>query len=147
MGVAISVTPIARATPGARTLFKIVDDWNAVCDDGTLHGKYAFRSEASPTAGGRRLNLALIEFHGDGTYSNLGYTVNTDGTITTGTLIANYHINSDCSGTLINLDGSVQGPIIALEDGSEFYFLRTAPSTLMLAAGTRVGKKERARCN
>jgi hypothetical protein len=66
------------------------------CDNSTLQGRYAFRSEASPVAGGRRLNLALLEFHGDGTYDNLGFTANTDGTIATGTLSANYQINADC---------------------------------------------------
>ena len=115
----------------------------ANCDDSTLQGRYAFRSEASPVAGGRRLNLALIEFNGDGTYDNLGFTVNTDGTITTGTLSANYQINADCSGRLINPDGTDQGPVIVKEDGTEFYFLRTAPSTLMLVGtGTRVGRHQ-----
>jgi hypothetical protein len=111
------------------------------CSNRTLRGTYAFRSEATPTTGGRRLNLALIEFHGDGTYSNLGFTVNTDGVIATGTLNALYSINADCSGVLLNPDGSVQGPVIVHEDGSEFYFLRTNPSTLMLVAtGTRVSR-------
>ena len=34
------------------------------CSNETLRGTYAFRSEANPTTGGKRLNLALIEFHG-----------------------------------------------------------------------------------
>jgi len=118
------------------------------CSNRTLQGTYAFRSEASPTSGGRRLNLALIEFHGDGTYTNLGFTANTDGVVATGTLTALYNINADCSGVLLNPDGSVQGPVIAHEDGSEFYFLRTNPSTLMLVGtGTKVtrghGDKDR----
>jgi len=108
------------------------------CSDKTLRGTYAFRTEASPTTGGRRLNLALLDFHGDGTYTNLGFTVNTDGVITTGTLTALYVINADCRGFLVNNDGSIQGPVIALEDGSEFYFLRTDRSTQMLVGtGTR----------
>jgi hypothetical protein len=111
------------------------------CDNSTLNGRYAFRSEASPTVGGRRLNLALLEFHGDGTYSNLGFTAITDGVVLTGTLAARYEINADCSGRLLNPDGSVQGPIIVLGDGSEFYFLRTEPATLMLTGtGTKVHK-------
>jgi hypothetical protein len=114
----------------------------ANCDDSTLQGRYAFRSEASPVAGGRRLNLALLEFHGDGTYDNLGFTANSDGTITRGTLTANYQINPDCSGRLLNLDGSEQGPLIVKADGTEFYFLRTAPATLMLAGtGTRIDRR------
>lgn len=113
----------------------------ADCDDSTLKGRYAFRSEASPVAGGRRLNLALLEFHADGTYDNLGFTANADGTITTGTLTANYRINPDCSGRLLNPDGTDQGPLIVKENGTEFYFLRTVPSTLMLAGtGTRVDR-------
>jgi hypothetical protein len=112
------------------------------CDDSTLQGRYAFRSEASPVAGGRRLNLALLEFHGDGTYTNLGFTTNTDGTIATGTLVANYQIDADCRGRLLNSDGTEQGPVIVKEDGTEFYFLRTAPATLMLAGtGTRIGRQ------
>ena len=108
------------------------------CSDKSLRGTYAFRTEASPTTGGRRLNLALLDFHGDGTYTNLGFTVNTDGVITTGTLTALYVINADCSGFLVNRDGSIQGPVIALEDGSEFYFLRTDRATQMLVGtGTR----------
>ena len=109
------------------------------CDNATLHGRYAFRSEASPNSGGRRLNLALVEFHGDGTYDNLGFTANTDGVVVTGTLAARYQVNADCSGSLLNPDGSVAGPIITKEDGSEFYFLRTNPATLMLVGtGTRI---------
>ena len=111
------------------------------CSNETLRGRYAFRSDANPTTGGKRLNLALLEFHGDGTYTNLGFTVDTNGVITTGTLTALYHINADCSGVLINPDGSEQGPVIVLEDGSEFYFLRTNPSTLMLVGtGTKVNR-------
>jgi hypothetical protein len=111
----------------------------ADCDDSTLHGRYAWRTEASPVTGGRRLNLALLEFHGDGTYTNLGYTVITDGVVTTGTLTANYQVNADCSGRLLNPDGTDQGPLVVKEDGSEFYFIRTNPSTLMLVGtGTRV---------
>jgi hypothetical protein len=103
--------------------------------------QYAFRSEANPTTGGKRLNLALLEFHGDGTYSNLGFTVNNNGVISTGTLDALYSINADCSGTLLNPDGSEQGPVIVEENGSEFYFLRTNPSTLMLVGtGTKVNR-------
>ena len=114
----------------------------AHCSTETLHGRYAFRSEASPVSGGRRLNLALLEFHGDGTYSNLGFTVNTDGVITTGTLTAKYQISANCSGQVLNPDGSEQGPIITKEDGSEFYFLRTNPADLMLVAtGTRIDSK------
>jgi hypothetical protein len=86
----------------------------------------------------------LLEFHGDGTYSNLGFTVNTDGVVTTGTLVARYQINADCSGQLLNLDGSEQGPLIVKEDGEEFYFLRTNPAALMLAGtGTRVDRTQR----
>jgi len=111
------------------------------CSNETLRGTYAFRSDATPTTGGKRLNLALIEFHGDGTYTNLGFTVNNNGAISTGTLSALYNINADCSGVLINPDGSVQGPIIVHEDGSQFYFLRTNPSTLMLVGtGTKVSR-------
>lgn len=114
---------------------------HANCDNSSLHGRYAFRSEASPTGGGRRLNLALLEFNGDGTYANFGFTAITDGVVTTGTLAANYQINADCSGSLVNPDGSVQGPIIVKEDGDEFYFLRTNPASLMLAAtGTRIDR-------
>jgi hypothetical protein len=104
----------------------------AHCSNETLRGMYAFRSEATPVSGGKRLNLALLEFHGDGTYSNLGYTVNSNGVITTGTLTANYQINANCSGQLLNPDGSVQGPIITKTEGSEFYFLRTNPPDLLL---------------
>src|SRR5262245_48782684 len=75
------------------------------CSNKTLRGTYAWRTEASPTTGGRRLNLGLLEFHGDGTYTNLGFTVNTDGVITTGTLTALYVINADCRGFLVNPDG------------------------------------------
>jgi hypothetical protein len=103
----------------------------------TLRGRYAFRSEANPTTGGKRLNLALIEFHGDGTYTNLRFTVNNNGVISTGTLTALYRINADCSGVLLNPDGSEQGPVIVHEDGSEFYFLRTNPPTLMLVVPER----------
>jgi hypothetical protein len=111
------------------------------CSNETLRGTYAFRSDATPTTGGKRLNLALIEFHGDGTYTNLGFTVNNNGAISTGTLSALYNINADCSGVLINPDGSVQGPIIVHEDGCQFYFLRTNPSTLMLVGtGTKVSR-------
>ena len=111
----------------------------AGCSNWTLQGRYAFRSEASPVSDGRRLNLALLEFHGDGTYSNLGATTNTDGVISTRTLTALYEVNADCSGQFLNLDGSVQGPIITKEDGSEFYFLRTNPADLLLVGtGTRI---------
>ena len=112
------------------------------CSNETLRGTYALRTEANPTTGGKRLNLALIEFNGDGTYTNLGFTVNNTGVISRGTLTAFYSINADCSGVLLNPDGSEQGPVIVHENGSEFYFLRTDPSTLMLVGtGTKVSRR------
>lgn len=109
------------------------------CSNETLRGAYAFRSEANPTTGGKRLNLALLKFHGDGTYTNVAFTVNNNGVISRGTLTALYSINADCSGVLLNPNGSEQGPIIVQESGWEFYFLRTNPSTLMLVGtGTKV---------
>lgn len=111
----------------------------ADCDNSTLHGRYALRSDAHPTTGGQRLNLALLRFNGDGTYDNLGYTVIADGKVSTGTLSANYQVNADCSGFLLNPDGTIQGPIIVKENGQEYYFLRTNPSELMLSAtATRI---------
>jgi hypothetical protein len=85
----------------------------------------------------------LIEFHGDGTFSNLGFTVNTNGVITTGTLTGNYEVKADCSGQTLNPDGSVAAVFITKEDGSEFYFLRTNPANLMLVGtGTRINRSQ-----
>jgi hypothetical protein len=124
------------ALVGLSTMFGLALPANAICSNESLRGRYAFRSEASPISGGRRLNLALLEFHGDGTYSNLGFTVNIDGVVTTGTLMARYQV--------LNLDGSEQGPLIVKEDGEEFYFLRTNPAALMLVGiGTRVNRTQR----
>jgi len=137
----MSQNVFSRAVFMGLSLLGLTSTIQAHCSNETLHGKYAFRSEATPVSGGKRLNLALLEFHGDGSYSNLGFTVNTNGVITTGTLTANYQINADCSGQLLNPDGSVQGPIITKEDGSEFYFLRTNPADLMLVGtGTRIDR-------
>jgi hypothetical protein len=139
----MSKSVFSLAVLGGFCLLGVTANAHAECDSSTLHGRYAFRSEASPTTGGRRLNLALVRFNGDGTYDNLGFTANTDGTIATGTVSATYQINADCSGTFLNPDGSVAGPIIVAEDGSEFYFLRTNPSTLMLVGtGTRIERKK-----
>ena len=56
-----------------------------------------------------------------------------------GTLNANYQINADCSGRILNPDGTDQGPVIVKENGKEFYFLRTNPADLMLVGtGTRI---------
>ena len=44
----------------------------------------ALRTDATPTTGGRRQNLALLRFNGNGTYDNLGFTVNDSGVVTTG---------------------------------------------------------------
>ena len=135
----MSKSVLSLAVFGGFCLLSVTSNAHADCDNSTLNGRYAFRSEASPTTGGRRLNLSLLEFHGDGTYDNLGFTVNTDGTITTGTLSARYQINANCSGNLLNPDGSVQGPIIVKKNGSEFYFLRTTPPELMLVGtGSRI---------
>ena len=129
-----NTSPSLNATASGNTLTS-----RQGCSNETLQGRYAFRSEASPVSGGRRLNLALLELNGDGTYSNLGFTVNTDGVISTGTLTANYEVNADCTGQFLNPDGSVQGPLITKEDGSEFYFLRTNPANLLLVGtGTRI---------
>jgi len=88
----MSKSVLSLAVFGGFCLLSVTSNAHADCDNSTLNGRYAFRSEASPTTGGRRLNLSLLEFHGDGTYDNLGFTVNTDGTITTGTLSARYQI-------------------------------------------------------
>ena len=109
------------------------------CSNETLSGTYAFRTDAHPTTGGERLNLALIRFHGDGTFDNLGFTTNTDGVVAHGTVSGLYIVNNDCSGFFLDLAGVEQGPFIVKSDGSEYYFLRTNPSSLMLAGtGTRV---------
>jgi len=116
---------------------------HADCSNETLRGNYALRTDATPTTGGRRQNLALLRFNGNGTYDNLGFTVNFSGVVTTGTLSARYVVNPDCSGALLNPDGSVQGPIITKENGREFYFLRSNPADLMLTGtGTRIDRMD-----
>src|SRR5262245_9865546 len=92
----------------------------ADCSNETLRGNYALRTDATPTTGGRRQNLALLRFNGNGTYDNLGFTVNFNGVVTTGTLSARYVVNPDCSGALLNPDGSVQGPILRRKTAVSF---------------------------
>jgi len=117
---------------------------HAECSNATLTGRYALRTDASPVEGGRRQNLALINFHGDGDYTNEGYTLNDNGVITRGTLEAKYQVDSNCTGKLLELDGvTEQGDIIVLENGKEVYFLRTNPANLMLTGVlTRISDKD-----
>lgn len=119
-------------------------DAHAECSNETLRGRYALRTDASPIEGGRRQNLALINFHGNGDYTNEGYTVNNNGVISRGTLEAKYQITKNCTGQFLELDGvTEQGDIIVLENGKELYFLRTNPANLMLTGvATRISDED-----
>ena len=79
---------VALCAPG------LAPNAHAKCSNATLSGRYALRTDASPVEGGRRQNLALINFHGDGDYTNEGFTVNNNGVITRGTLDAKYQVDT-----------------------------------------------------
>jgi hypothetical protein len=132
-GASMSRNILSLAVFASLCMLGLTANAHADCSNATLSGRYALRTDASPTTGGRRQVLALINYHGNGNYTNEGFTVNNNGVISRGTLEAKYQINSNCTGKLLELDGvTEQGDIIVSENGRELYFLRTNPANLML---------------
>ena len=122
---------------------------DAQCSDTSLNGRYAWRTDATLVnqgawSGVRKL-IAVLHFHGDGSYSNEGYTMNNNGQIVRGTLDAFYVVNADCTGKILMPDGVTElGDIVVLEDGSEFFMLKTNPaSEVLLGVGTRIHNRRK----
>lgn len=77
-----------------------------------------------------RAVLIRFTFDGKGSFSNT-LTINDNGTVTHATDFGTYKINADCTGTLFTNGGTKTVEIVLVDNGKEFYSLRTDPPNLV----------------
>ncbi|MBV8830268.1 MAG: hypothetical protein JO108_13670 [Acidobacteriaceae bacterium] len=109
------------------------DEGDRVCSNATLKGSYGFVTGAIVVpANTPRGVVGLWNFDGQGKFTNNTLTVNNDGTILRLTDAGTYTVNADCTGTILPVIGGGSIDIVIVDNGKEFYQLRTAPENLVL---------------
>ena len=103
------------------------DDDGAVCSVTTLKGSYGFfRTGATPL--GPLAALGIATFDGTGAVSTARQTIRKGG-VTTSDLFTSpagqgpYEVDPDCTGRLLNPDGSVIGHLVIVDGGNEFFII------------------------
>jgi hypothetical protein len=77
-----------------------------------------------------RAVLLRFVFDGKGNFTN-AVTINDNGMVTHGTDSGTYKINPDCTGTVFTNGGTKTVEIVVVNNGKEFYSIRTDPPELV----------------
>jgi hypothetical protein len=105
------------------------------CSNASLHGTYGFHGIATIVpAGTPRAILGVFTLDGKGNWSTT-LTMNDNGTVIHVTDSGTYTVNSDCTGTLVPSVGTVE--IVVVDNGKEFYQMRTNPAGVVLYGVTK----------
>ena len=114
------------------------------CSIASLNGTYAFRRTGvnnNIAVGGPIAQIGIAHYNGDGTIGSLRTTRSSNGVIrdwtdtpTTGT----YTVDSDCTGSLFDLNGTKSNNLIVLGRGKSYLLLSVAPGTITTEEGTRL---------
>jgi len=137
--VAIVVTALyhtrkVHATP--------VHDQHRGCSVGSLKGTYAFRrTGTNNVVGGPIAQIGIDVFNGDGTRGLIRSTRSTNGDIRDWTDTppsGSYTVDSDCTGSFIDADGTKSNNIVVLDGGKRFFLLSLAPDTITTEEGNRI---------
>lgn len=102
-----------------------------VCTNALLKGAYGSTvgMEVLPAHTPRAV-LIRFSFDGAGNFTNT-LTINDNGVVTHASDFGTYKINADCTGTLFTNGGTKTVEIVLVDNGKEFYSLRTDPANLV----------------
>ncbi|MBV9443066.1 MAG: hypothetical protein JO217_10255 [Acidobacteriaceae bacterium] len=109
------------------------DEGDRVCSNATLKGSYGFVTGGIVVpANTPRGVVGRWNFDGQGNFTINTLTINNGGTILHLTDAGTYTVNADCTGTILPVIGGGSIDIVIVDNGKEFYQLRTAPENLVL---------------
>jgi hypothetical protein len=101
------------------------------CSNATLEGGYGFFVHATVLpAGTPRAIIGRFVFDGRGSFVNT-LTFNDNGTIVQGADAGTYTVNADCTGRILTNGGTRAIEIVIVDEGKEFYQLRTDPPNIV----------------
>ncbi|MGC1449771.1 MAG: hypothetical protein WA830_06995 [Candidatus Sulfotelmatobacter sp.] len=128
-----------------------------VCSVNSLKGKYAFRrTGVDNLVGGSNCNgfsdcgpiaeMGVAFYGGDGTRGLIRNTRSTSGEIRpwadypapNGT----YTVDSDCTGSFFDADGTLRNNVVVLDGGKRFFLLSTDPGTTVMEEGIRLEEEK-----
>ncbi|MGO9088035.1 MAG: hypothetical protein ACLQBK_22690 [Candidatus Sulfotelmatobacter sp.] len=130
---------------------------NPTCSVASLKGKYAFRrmgmnnlvggsscvglSECGPIA-----EIGVSFYGGDGTRGAIRNTRSTAGDIRPWTdqpaPNGTYTVDSDCTGSFFDVDGTHSNNVIVVDGGKRFFVLSEAPGTTVMEEGIRLEEEK-----
>ena len=137
--VAIVVTALyhtrkVHATP--------VHDQHRGCSVASLKGTYAFRrTGTNNVVGGPIAQIGIDVINGDGTRGLIRSTRSTNGDIRDWSDTppsGSYTVDSDCTGSFFDADGTKSNNIVVLDGGKRFFLLSLAPDTITTEEGNRI---------
>jgi hypothetical protein len=110
------------------------------CNNGTIHGRYAIKTDGALVGLGPFSAVGVITFDFSGTLTNAS-TTSTNGNIVSGVTAGTYSINDDCTGQM-NFP-SVAGPplsfnVVVADRGDEIYFIATRAPAVLSGVGKRI---------
>jgi hypothetical protein len=133
-----AVWPSARI-PGAVTKVHAQD---RVCSVASLQGAYAFRrTGVNNGAGGATALIGVDIFNGDGTRGLLRRSGSLNGQIQDWTDVlpgGSYTIDSDCTGSIFDANGTKTNNFVVLDGGKGFFLISTLPGTIVTSEGKRL---------
>ena len=110
------------------------------CNNGTIHGKFAARTEGSIVGVGPFAAVGVMTFDYSGNLTNAA-TTSTNGNIVSGMTTGTYSVSEDCTGQ-INVP-SVSGPpltfnLVVADRGDEISFIATRAPAVLSGVGKRI---------
>ena len=112
------------------------------CSVANLKGTYAFRrTGTNNVVGGPIAQIGIDVFNGDGTRGLIRATRSTNGDIRDWTDFppsGSYTVDSDCTGSFFDADGTKSNNIVVLDGGKRFFLLSVAPDTITTEEGKRI---------
>lgn len=112
------------------------NDPNAGCTNSTLMGDYGDQRNGH-TSTGELTTVGIVKFDGQGN-AVIHETISKNGVFSTVDKLGGYAINSDCTGTLLDLSGNVVGQLVLVHNGAEVLSLSMSPGNNVAAHFERV---------
>ena len=127
-------------------LYAQVQEDSAVCSVATLKGAYGF-FRTGATAVGPLAAVGIATFDGTGAVSTARQTIRKNG-VTTSDLFKDpagegpYEVDPDCTGRLLNPDGSVIGHLVIVDGGNELFIMSLSNGNSVYGVMKKIGKRQ-----
>jgi len=144
VGIAIVVTALYHTR---KVQAEQIQDHNHVCSVASLKGTYAWhRTGVNNVVGGPIAEIGIAFYDGGGTRGAIRNTRSTNGVIRPWTdepaPNGTYKIDSDCTGSFFDVDGTNSNDVIVLDDGKRYLVLSEAAGTIVSEEGTRIDPQD-----